>query len=451
MKKTNKKSILKKIILFFDKWLITPITKGILWLGDAIKNNEKNIEKFINNKQTLIVVSLVFAFAVFFVVDQKATTIINKSAEVLYNQPVVAEYNEEAYVIEGLPESVDITLIGRKSDLYLAKQYPSHEVSVDLRDLKPGSHKVTLKYNQKLSSIDYKIDPSTATIVVYEKVSETREIDYDILHKKSLDTKLVIDSIDLDRTDITIKGADYKLEQVATVKALVDINNISNPTVGNTTLKDVPLVAYDSEGKTVDVEIVPSKINAKVEISSPSKEVKIEAVPTGELAFGKSISKIEYSVENVTIYGDKSTIDEITSIPVEINVDKLSENKEYIVNIQKPSGVREMSAKTVTIKLTLSELVTKEVEGVKITPINLSGNLKVQALSQEDSMVTVIVKGSKQVIDDVNSGKITITANVDLKGYTEGEHEVEVKLTGSDLTASYEAKTKKVKIKIVKK
>ena len=38
------------------------------------------------------------------------------------------------------------------------------------------------------------------------------------------------------------------------------------------TLKDVPLVAYDEEGKRVDVEIVPSTVDAKLTITSPSKE-----------------------------------------------------------------------------------------------------------------------------------------------------------------------------------
>ena len=147
------KKIGKKIILFFDKWLITPITKFILLITDYIKNNGREIEKFINKKQTLIVLSLIFAFIVFFVVDQNSDTILNKSAEVLYNQPVVAEYNEEAYVIEGLPTSVDVTLIGRTSDLYLARQYTSNlSISADLRGLTPGSHKVTLNYTQGLKT-----------------------------------------------------------------------------------------------------------------------------------------------------------------------------------------------------------------------------------------------------------------------------------------------------------
>ena len=129
----------KGIFRVFDKFLITPITKFFIRITDFVKDNSKGAEKFLNNKQTLIVLSLIFALGVFYVVDQNSNAIINQSAEILYNQPVTAEYNEEAYVIEGLPETVDITLIGRSSDIYLAKQYPTNEVSVDLRDLKPGN------------------------------------------------------------------------------------------------------------------------------------------------------------------------------------------------------------------------------------------------------------------------------------------------------------------------
>ena len=33
-------------------------------------------------------------------------------------------YNEALYVVEGVPEEVDVTFVGRKMDVYLAKQYP---------------------------------------------------------------------------------------------------------------------------------------------------------------------------------------------------------------------------------------------------------------------------------------------------------------------------------------
>jgi len=449
------KKIGKKIILFFDKWVITPITKLILFVTDFAKNNGKEFEKFINKKQTLIVLSLIFAFIVFFVVDQNSDTILNKSAEVLYNQPVTAEYNEEAYVIEGLPTTVDVTLIGRTSDLYLAKQYTSNlSVSVDLRGLTPGSHKVKLNYTQglkALKTIDYKIDPSTANIVVYEKVSETRELDYDILHKESLDSKLILDSVDLSRNDIIIKGASYKLEQVANVKALIDVEDISNPKVGVFTLKEVPLIAYDADGVPVTgVEIVPTSIDAQIKITSPSKEVALKIVPKGELAFGKSIKDFESSITKVTIYGDESVINSIESIPVEIDVANLSSSKTFNVNITKPAGVRAISNKTVSVKVSLDDVITKEFDNITITTINLdTSKYKAYTIGKENSEVTVVVKGSSDVVNKLDPNTIKVT--VDLSGYTPGEYEIDVDVTGDDLKLNYESKTKKIKIIIEEK
>ena len=449
------KKICRKIILFFDKWLITPITKFILFITDFIKNNGKEIEKFINKKQTLIVLSLIFAFIVFFMVDQNSDTLLNKNAEILYNQSVKAEYNEEAYVIEGLPTSVDVTLIGRTSDLYLAKQYTSSlSISVDLRGLTPGSHKVKLNYNQSqaLKTIDYKLDPSTANIVVYEKVSETRELDYDILHKDHLDSTLILESVDLSRNDVIIKGASYKLDSVATVKALVDIDNISNPKVGTFTLKEIPLIAYDSNGKPVEnIEIVPTSIDANIKITSPSKEVAIKVVPKGELAFGKSIKEFTTSISKVTVYGDQAVVDSIEAIPVEIDVTDLSSDKTFNVNINKPAGIRAISNKTVTVKVVLDDVITKEFEGIKISYINLDSKYKAYATSQEDSTVTVVVKGSSDVVNKIDPN--TIKATVDLKGYTPRSeaYEIEVTTTGDDLKLNYDSKTKKVKIKIEEK
>lgn len=448
------KKISKKMILFFDRWLINPITKWILWITDFIKNNGREIEKFINKKQTLIVLSLIFAFIVFFVIDQSSDMLLNRNAAILYSQPVIAEYNEEAYVIEGLPTTADVTLIGRTSALYLARQNTSNlSISVDLKGLKPGSHKVKLNYNhglKTLKGIDYKIDPSTANVVVYEKVSETRELDYDILHRDNLDSKFILDSIDLNRNDIIIKGASYKLKQVATVKALVDVDNINNPKVGVFSLKEIPLIAYDANGQPVDVEMVPNNIDAQIKITSPSKEVALQIIPKGELAFGKSIKEFKPSISKVTIYGQENVINQIESIPVEIDVSKLSNDKTFNINIVKPSGVRAMSNKTVSIKVTLDEVITREFPNRGVSAINLNSNYKAYAVSEEDRTVTVIVKGSSAVVNSLDPDAIQVT--VDLSKYTTpGEYDVDVQASGADLKLSYESKTKKVKIKIEQK
>ncbi len=450
MKKTNngnKKNIFVKFLGVFDRIIITPITKLILLITDFFKNNGHGFEKILTNRQALVIISLICALITFFAIDNKFTTLVDDSAEILYGQPVKAIYNEEAYVVEGLPETVDVTLIGRKWDVYLAKQYPADEVTVDLTGLSPGQHRVTLKYEQSVSSVKYKLDTSTVTVTIYEKVSETRELSTDIIHIDNLDTKLNIESVTLSRGNVIIKGAAERLKEVASVKALVDINDISNPSVGSTTLSDVPLVAYDENGQIVDVEIVPEKVDAVVKITSPSKVVPIRVIPEGTPE-GKAVETLEPSVSEVTIYGDEESLSNIEYLPVKIDVSNVTTDKTYTVNLTKPTGVREISVKTLTIKLTLDEVVTQEVDGINIKTTNLESGYSVQALSQEYSSISIIVQGSQTALDSLDTS--TINAYIDLEGLTEGEHEVEVKVDGDDTRLTYTPRIKKVKIRITK-
>ena len=441
--------LFRHIGLFFDKWLITPITKLILKLMEIGKVLVKSFDRVAGKKSTLLIVSLLLAFVVFIVIDQESNVMIDQYAEILPNQPVTAVYNEELYVVEGLPKAVDITLIGQRRHIFLAKQSPSKGVSVDLTGLKTGNHKVTLKYTQRLKSLDYKLDPSQVTVTIYEKVSENRSLTYDILHQDSLDTKLYISNVELDRADVIVKGAQYKLDQVASVKALLDVNNIPNPQAGEITVKDIPLVAYDNDGKILDVEIVPKSITANVTITSPSKEIPVKVVPTGNLAFGKSIKAIESSLSKITVYGTQEAIDAIEQLEVEVDVKGLEKDKDYSVTLKKPNGITELSAKTMTVKVIIDNSSSKEFENISIRTENLDSNLKVQALSDEDRQVTVVVKGSEEAINSVNVADIN--AFIDLKNYGVGEHEDEVQVTGSDLKLSYASKTKKVKVRITEK
>lgn len=441
--------LFSKIILFFDKFIISPITRIILKVMEISKSWAKNLDRLSGKKSTLLVVSLILAFIVFVYIDNESNLMIDQYAEILYDQPVSAVYNEELYVVDGLPKTVDITLIGQRRHIFLAKQSPSKGVSVDLTGLKPGNHKVTLKYNQRLKSLDYKLDPSQVNVTIYEKVSENRTLGYDILHQDKLDSKLYISNVEIDRNDVIIKGAQYKLDKVASVKALLDVNNIPNPKAGNITVNDIPLVAYDNDGKIVDVEIVPKTVSANITITSPSKEVPVRIVPKGNLAFGKSIKSITPSISTITVYGEQAAVDELQQLDVEIDVKGLDRDKEFNVTLNKPKGISELDHKNMTVKVVVDNSSSKEFENISITTRNLDSLYKVQAESEDDRQVTVVVKGSEDALNEIKESDIT--AYVDLKNYGEGTHEVEVKVTGNDLKLSYSSKTKKVKVIISKK
>jgi len=451
IKKTIKviKRFSSSIWHFIDKFIVIPVTKFFLGITKLLNKNGKYIEKWMSNKNTLLFISLIVALVTFFVVDSKSIALSETSAEIIYNQPVNCVYNQEAYVVEGLPETVDITLIGRNSDLYLARQLPTHDVTIDLSDLKPGTHKVNLKYRQSLSSIDYKLDPSVATVIIYPKKSNNKTVTIDLLNKDKLDEKLFIKDITPSIEEVYIKGADHVLKEVATVKALLDVNNIPNPGVGEIDVNNVPLLAYDDHGNIIDVEIVPSKINAKVTIVSPQKEIPIKIIPKGNVVFGKAISSITSDVNKVTVYGDETILEKLNYIPVEIDVEGLKSNKEYSETIQKPTGITAISSNTINIKVNLEKEVSKEVDGVQIDARNYSQGLSPNISSKEQSnTITVIVKGVESVIKNIDAS--SISAYVDLTDYTEGTHEVKVQVEGNDVRVKYEPKTTTVKIDIYK-
>lgn len=441
--------LIKRFFRFIDKKIIVPITKFFVSIGEKLKLSDKPLEKALSKKSSMIILSLVLAVIVFVIIDRQNTTLLEKNAEVLYDIPLSATYNDEEYVVEGLPETVDITLIGTKANLYLAKQLPTQDVNVDLSDLKPGVHKVNLKYKQSITSVEYKLDPSEVTVVVSSKKSETRSVESDIVNLNKLDSKLAINNTKLDTDEVIIKGTEDSLAKVSTIKALINVSDMVDPKAGTNTLKDIPLIAYDENGSKVDVEMVPSKVTATVEIESPSKTVPLEIEPTGNVIFGKAIKNITSSVQKVTIYGNSKVLDNTNSIKVKIDVNNLKSNKDYTVTIKKPAGIREISEKVVTVKVELDDEVTTELSGVKLGVVNLGSNYTAQATSENATEVTVILKGVESIIKNITPSDVE--AYVDLEGLGAGDHEVEIKVKGTDPKVKYSSKVTKTIIKIAEK
>ena len=373
MKKNKTKKKTRKIVMFIkaiarliDKKIITPITKFILLLSEKMGNRTDKFERWLVKKNTLIFISLVFAIVAFIVVDNKSIVLVDSYAEVLHDQKVEAIYNTETYVVEGLPETADVTLIGKKNEMYLAKQLSKGTVSVDISNLEAGTHKVSLNYESALNSLNYNVSPSTVTIIIYPKVSSTRTATIDTINKEKIDSKLSISNVSIDQEEIIIKGAEHTIKEVATVRALVDISKLVDPEVGVMTLENVPLIAYDTNGKTVDVEMVPSKVTATINIDSPSKEVPIKVIPVGEVQFGKAISSITSTETKVKVYGSEDALAKIEYLPVEVEVTNLSSNKVFNVSLTTPQGIRELSVKNTKVSVTLGEETTKEILGLKL-------------------------------------------------------------------------------------
>ena len=87
---------------------IIAITRLIYKITKNIGVPNKKFESWLSKSSTLLFISLFIAIFAFIAVDQKIIRLSNQSAEVLRDQKVSVIYNEEQYVIEGLPDKVDV-------------------------------------------------------------------------------------------------------------------------------------------------------------------------------------------------------------------------------------------------------------------------------------------------------------------------------------------------------
>lgn len=437
--------IFKPFVMFFkflynllDKYIITPISKVIYNLDKKINKNHFKIEKILNRPNMLLYLSLGLAIIVFLLIDSKVITLVETEAEIITNQPIKVEYNTEAYVIEDLPESVDITLIGRKSDLYLAKQLGENEVVLDLTDYTPRDepYRVKLAYNQTISTLNYKLDPNYIYVTIKKKVSSLKTITYDVINQDKLNERypeLSVSNIELNKSEVVVKGSQDTLDKIATVKALIDLNNKEFVNKGTYNVENVPIVAYDETGNILkNVEIVPESISATVTFTSYSKSVPIQVLTTGDLVAGKAISSISINGKsdyNVTIYGEQSALEAIDCVPVTIDLTDQGNNgaKTYNVTISKPSGVRYMPTTSASIVVEFGEAKQKTLENVQINVRNAPTGLTPNATSTASVKVQVI--GVQSVIDKIDTS--SISAYIDLTGYAEGTYKVPVYIIGN--------------------
>lgn len=431
-------ALFKAIYNIIDKIIITPISRLMYKISEISRDNSGKLEKILNRPNVLIYISLICAVAFFILVDSKVINLTETEAEIITGQKVEVEYNKEAYVIEGVPETVDITLIGNKSTIYLATQLGEHNVTLDLTNYGTGTYKVKLKYNHSVQSVDYKLDPSTVTVKISEKVSEVKSLSYDLLNEDKLDPTLSISKVSLDTNEVIIKSSEEILSRVAVVKALIDASQIDLKSSGDYKVENVTLVAYDNLGNKIEnVEMVPSKVSATVTIDSYYREKDVKVITTGTMSNGKAISQINSSVKKVKVYGEKEVVDALEFIYAEIPIDNLSGDKTLSVNLIKPAGVRYMSETTTNVTVKVENQSQKTIDRVEVTVAKKPGSYSYGTEKEEDKYIGVIVSGVESIIKDIKPEDVKAT--VDLTGMKPGKHTVPVTVTINDERVSVKA------------
>ncbi|WP_342496717.1 YbbR-like domain-containing protein [Bacillus sp. FSL K6-3149] len=410
------------------------------------------MDKILNNRWAVKLFALVFALLLYGAVNSAQAPTPKKIGEsffptsttdeaTLTDIPVKAYYDDEKYVVTGVPQTVNVTIKGSTSAVKTARQTKNFEIYADMQNLSTGTHKVELKARDVSKGLTLSINPSVTTVTIQEKTTAEFPVETEFYNQNKIKDGYSPEQPIVNPKKVTVTGSKDVIDKISVIKAFVNLEDVDQQIE-----KEAKLTVYDSSGNELPVELSPSVVNITVPISSPSKKVPFKIERTGSLPDGISISSIETSPSEVTVYGSQKVLDSLDFIDgVKLDLSKIKDDTEIDVDIPLPDGVKKVSPETVKIKVKVATAQEKKIDNVPISVVGLSKDLTSDFVSPSSGRLTLTAKGSKSAIDKLKASDVEAYINVgDLN---EGTHEVTIQVNGPQ-NVTWTLSRSKVKVKL---
>ncbi|MCY9671072.1 YbbR-like domain-containing protein [Bacillus pumilus] len=410
------------------------------------------MDKILNNRWAVKLLALVFALLLYGAVNSAQAPTPKKIGEsffptsttdeaTLTDIPVKAYYDDEKYVVTGVPQTVNVTIKGSTSAVKTARQTKNFEIYADMQNLSTGTHKVELKARDVSKGLTLSINPSVTTVTIQEKTTAEFPVETEFYNQNKIKDGYSPEQPIVNPKKVTVTGSKDVIDKISVIKAFVNLEDVDQQIE-----KEAKLTVYDSSGNELPVELSPSVVNITVPISSPSKKVPFKIERTGSLPDGISISSIETSPSEVTVYGSQKVLDSLDFIDgVKLDLSKIKDDTEIDADIPLPDGVKKVSPETVKIKVKVATAQEKKIDNVPISVVGLSKDLTSDFVSPSSGRLTLTAKGSKSAIDRLKASDVEAYINVgDLN---EGTHEVTVQVNGPQ-NVTWTLSRSKVKVKL---
>lgn len=402
------------------------------------------IDKILFNQKYGKIVALALSVMLFFSININGNSLFTTtgSAEILKDVPVNVVVNDAVYEVSGLPTTANATVIGELSDVQMVRSQSDYKVIADLSGLTEGTHEIDLQAVDFSSRVDVILQPSTATVTISKKITQSFSIGYDYVNMEKMNKVYSLGTPVFEQNDILVRASEKTINSIAFVKALIDVSNVNASFEA-----EVPLIAYDQNGNKVEVDILPAKVKVKVEVTEPKKDVPITIEPIGLIPDSKAIESFKLDHQTVTLYGPQSVLDKINEIKIQIPTANLTKNTTLTMPIILPNGVAKTSVTKVNVTITLADAVQRIVEKVPITYINNTEGYNFTLSNSEDAYANVVLTGAQSIIDEIKIEDLTVF--IDFSDILEiGTQDVKLNVSGVNKLVSYSLEKPTLSLKV---
>lgn len=384
----------------------------------------------------------VFVYAIINIGDSASSLFETKQVYTFKAQTVNVLVNEETYEVSGLPEMVDVQLLGDINDLQMVRQQNSLSVVADLRQLGEGRSDVELEVQNIPSRLEVIIEPGTVSVELKKKQTQTYALSYDFVNQSEMDATYDLGTPEFDEDTVTVRASEDTLNRVSYVKALIDVSGVTSDFE-----TDAPLAAYDENGDRLEVDIIPSTMHVSISVTQPKKTVPIEVVQVGTMEEGLAISTCTLSDEEITLYAKQSVLDQIDHIEISLPVSNITSDRTLAMPITLPQGVTQASLSSVSVSVTVGERTSATFSDVQVRLINQEAEIDGMPITLDPRTVSVTVSGSEEMLQNITKEDIMVTA--DLKGITAaGERQLTLSVSGPNRLVEYQLETSEITVTV---
>ncbi|KUP04935.1 hypothetical protein Q75_13980 [Bacillus coahuilensis p1.1.43] len=387
------------------------------------------MDKFMDSVWFMRIVALLLALLLFITVkfDDSASKSLFQSAssediEVIEDVPLEAYYDSENLVVTGLPQTVDVTISGPTNIVQSAKALKDFSVFVDLNELIIGEHTVQVQYEDLSEKLEVTIDPSFVTVDIQEKISVEYTVEPEF-NEELLEDGYELRDLTISPNKVTITGAKNVIDKIAFVRATVDLKGSISQTVSRAAQVQV----LDQSLSKLNVQVEPELVDITISVFNPQKEVGLEVNEVGTLRESLQIKEITTSPENITIFGNQSILNGISTLNVDVDLTDIEEDTTIEVPVSLPDGINQSEPQVVEVIIDVEEKEEKTLLDIPIEVRGVSEGKEVTFLSPTSERTNLTIVAFQEVLDGLSEEDFILF--VDLSPYEEeGEYDVNIEV-----------------------
>ena len=262
----------------------------------------------------------------------------NKQQKPAYNYeetvkqvPIVFEYNEKKYYIQGYEPNVDVKLSSANRVQLLAESNAdtrTFKVVADLNELSPGTHEVKLKVENLKSGVKAKLSTNKSTVTIEKKITKKFAVKPILADEHQLDG-VTLRSISSTPKSVIVTTGAQTMKEIAIVQALF---TSSNPITQNIT-KTVKLEALNAKGEKLDVTFDQEEVEVHLAVNRVNKQVKLTPKQFGNLPSGVSGYQFHLNPETIMLSSNGGDLDKIDEIIIPVDISGIAQTTTKVYNI----------------------------------------------------------------------------------------------------------------------